>query len=105
MTKMDPKKKAEMGRRVALKEITTRQACIEYGCKDNVVWAARRKWLAENGPREPELPMDAAPVKTDRPERPPVDHARLDALEDENAALHDEVRTLQKIIMTLGRAL
>lgn len=101
MPNMDPRRKLEMGRRVALKEITTKQAVEEYGCKNNVVWDARRKWLQQNTPQTVALPVK----ETTRPERPPADHALLDALEEENHRLHDEVRTLQKILMTVGRAL
>ena len=50
MARMDPKRKLELGRRYALKEITVKQACEEYGCHKSVVWDARKKWLEQQAP-------------------------------------------------------
>lgn len=105
MARMDPKRKLELGRRVALKEITAQQAAEEYGCHISLAWDARKKWLDQNTPKAD--PLGGPPAVSVSVNVKPAEDLvkRLSGLEDENTRLHDEVRVLQKIVMTLGRAL
>ena len=117
MTRLSKEKRLELGRRYAEKEITLDDAVKEYGVHKSTVWAAVKDWksvpriggqdvhdLLQKGFGVVEK---AAPDKVEAtgPTRPPVDHAYVDRLEAENEHLHDEVRTLQKLLMVVGRTL
>lgn len=118
MKRLDKKTRLELGRRYALKEITLDEAVKTYGVHKSTVWVARKDWLARGqamaaqamADRHDELQQGFGDVEKPRPEknhpeRPPVDHAYVATLEEECTRLNTEVRTLQKIVMTLGRAL
>lgn len=103
MTRLDKTRRIELGRRYALNELTLDEAVKEYGVHKSTVWAARKDYLRERAIDD--TPAVDKTASTGKPERPPVDHAYVTTLEEECTRLNTEVRTLQKIVMTLGRAL